>query len=200
MSVGFAPDSGVPRSNNWGSEQCFSKYYFVVISGSSFWFQCDSCQGWRAAGSIFTPASSPALPLPVWPQPGHSTGNDQHLECVGHWQVDGEWPAKYREGVCCQPAVYQRSSWDRCILWKEGLCRKGWGTALERRSWNPWMSWSLCRGFALSLTCERIFQTLFVQPALKFMIYLKWGLSTLVLLWYCLWEALQGALWPKMPS
>lgn len=142
MSVGFAPDSGVPRSNNWGSEQCFSKYYFVVISGSSFWFQCDSCQGWRAAGSIFAPASSPALPLPVWPQPGHSTGNDQHLECVGHWQVDGEWPAKYREGFAATQQCIRdpRGTGAFCerrgcaergevLPWKGGLGIHGWAGA-----------------------------------------------------------------------
>lgn len=147
MSVSFAPDYGVPMSNNWVSEQFFSKYYFVVISGSSFWFQCDSYQGWRAAGSIFAPTSSPALPLPVWPQPGHSTGHDQHLECLSHWQVNGEWPAKSSKGVCCHLAVYQRSSWNRCILWKERLCRMGWGTALERRRLNPWMSLELVQRF-----------------------------------------------------
>lgn len=33
-----------------------------------------------------------------------------------------------------------------------------------------------------SLICERILLTLFMQRALKCIIYLKWGLSTLILL------------------
>lgn len=73
----------------------------------------------------------------------------------------------------------QRSSWDRCIFWKEGQCRKGWGTVLEKWCLNPWMSLELVLG---SLVCERILQSLFVQSALKFIICLKWGLSTLILL------------------